>query len=93
MGSVFASLAFVSSTLCTEAIQRLAGGRLDMTEIDPEEPKEAASSESDVLSVSLDDEDEYITMLDSIPLNSTTPEAVLQVMPTTTPSGHVVSAR
>jgi len=62
-----------------EAIERLAGGRLDVLEADKEDQKDKESSgESEVISVSLDDEDEYTHMLDSIPLNPTTPEVIQQ---------------
>ena len=60
--------------LCLEAIERLAGGRLDVLEGDQDDHNDKETfSESEVMTVSLDDEDEYTTMLDSIPLNTTTP--------------------
>lgn len=66
--------------LFIETIKRLAGGRLDVMEGDHDDfNNEESSGESDIVSVSLDDEDEYTTMLDSIPLNTTTPEAIPQV--------------
>ena len=54
-----------------EAIERLAGGTLDATEDERDETKnDVSTSESDIVSMSYDDEDEYIAMLESIPLDN-----------------------
>ena len=54
-----------------EALERLAGGTLDATEDERDETKnEVSTSESDIVSMSYDDEDEYTAMLESIPLDN-----------------------